>query len=74
VEKLLLKVEEVAELTSLGRSKIYELVASGELRSVSIGRARRIPVAALAAWVDGAPTDGSDEASFAAGPAELASA
>lgn len=51
-ERLLLRVEEAAELCGLGRSKVYELVASGELESVQIGKARRIPRAALEAFVE----------------------
>jgi excisionase family DNA binding protein len=31
---------------------LYELLARGELRSVSVGRCRRIPVAELSAFVD----------------------
>jgi excisionase family DNA binding protein len=48
---LLVRVEEAARFLSLGRSKIYELLASGELPSVTIGTARRIPLTALQTWV-----------------------
>ncbi|MGE5764441.1 MAG: helix-turn-helix domain-containing protein [Mycobacterium leprae] len=34
--------DEVAEIVGISRSKIYMLLASGELRSVAIGRSRRI--------------------------------
>lgn len=51
VEKLLLKPEEAAELLSIGRSKIYELIGTGELASVRIGTSRRIPADALAEFV-----------------------
>lgn len=50
--RLLLRIDEAARLLGLGRSKAYELVASGELPAVRIGRARRIPVAGLQAWVE----------------------
>lgn len=33
-EKLLLRPEEVAELLSIGRSKVYELIGTGQLASV----------------------------------------
>ena len=46
-KKLLLKVEDVCERLSLGRSKVYEMMASGELRSVQVGRSRRVPAPAL---------------------------
>lgn len=52
----LLKIPEVAERLQLSRTTIYELLLSGRLRSVKIGRARRIPEAALDAWVQGQGT------------------
>ena len=51
MEKLLYKVPEAAEISSLGRSKLYELIASGELESIKVGRARLIPADALQAFV-----------------------
>ena len=47
----LLKVAQVQERTQLSRSLIYELIASGELPSVAIGRTRRIPENRLEQWV-----------------------
>ena len=47
----LLKIEEVAERLSLGRTKTYDLVISGELPSVRIGRSRRVPVDALEEFI-----------------------
>ena len=38
----LLKVQEAAERLSLGKSKVWELIARGELDSVKIDGARRI--------------------------------
>lgn len=43
----LLTVTEAAEILKLGRTLVYELVLRGELKSIKIGRARRIPVSAL---------------------------
>ena len=40
-------VPEVMELTRLGRWKVYALIRSGDLRSVKIGRDRRIPAHAI---------------------------
>lgn len=51
-EKLLLRVSETQKLLSLSRSTIYAMVASGELPSVRIGRAVRVPVDALKQWVE----------------------
>ena len=52
MDPLLVRVEEAARLLGLGRSKVYELVGSGELRSVAIGRSRRIPASAIREWLD----------------------
>lgn len=47
MEKLMLTAEEAAESLGVGRSTIYDLMRLGQLSSVKIGRARRIPVSAL---------------------------
>lgn len=52
IEPLLVRVEEAAHILSLSRSTIYEMMDAGELPSVRRGTARRIPVAALRAWVE----------------------
>jgi excisionase family DNA binding protein len=49
--KVLLTVEEVADRLSLGRSKVYELIASGAIQSVTIGRSRRVAATAVEAFV-----------------------
>jgi excisionase family DNA binding protein len=48
----LLTIEDCMERTRLGRRTIHKLIASGELESILIGRARRIPEDALAAWIN----------------------
>ncbi|MDQ1490828.1 MAG: hypothetical protein QOJ23_3342 [Actinomycetota bacterium] len=58
---LLLSVEEVARALRLGRSKTYELIASGELETVHIGRSVRVPVDAIERFVDGLRRPGVDE-------------
>ncbi|KJE21497.1 DNA-binding protein, excisionase family [Frankia torreyi] len=49
--KLLLTPTEAAELLGVSRSTIYELMNSGDIESVRIGRSRRIPSAALVTFV-----------------------
>ena len=44
MDKSLLTVEEAAKRLAIGRTKAYELVASGELQSVTIGQCRTVPV------------------------------
>lgn len=48
---LLLSPERAAERLELGRTKIFELMAAGELESVLIGRSRRIPADAVESYV-----------------------
>ena len=45
--KLLLTPNEAAQQLAVSRTKIYELMAAGTLRSIHIGRLRRVPVDAL---------------------------
>ena len=50
-QKLLLRVEDVKELTGFSRSFIYELISRGELRAIHIGRTMRITKDDLLAWI-----------------------
>lgn len=50
--KLLYDVPEAVALTSIGRSRIYELLRSGELESVKCGKRRLIPAEALERFVE----------------------
>jgi excisionase family DNA binding protein len=52
VDRLLLRPAEAAEAIGIGRSKIYELLASGELPSIRIGGSVRVPVDALRVWIE----------------------
>jgi excisionase family DNA binding protein len=52
VGPLLLTVPQVAEALQVNRNKVWALVGSGELPSVRIGRSVRVPVTALAEWVE----------------------
>ena len=47
----LLKAAEVGERLGLGRSKTYELMAEGQIPTVRIGRAVRVPEGGLEAWI-----------------------
>ena len=49
--QLLLTVPEAAEALAISRSKLYELIAAGLVRSVRIDGSRRIPVEALETYV-----------------------
>ena len=61
MDKKLLTVSEAADMLGLGRSKAYQLVMQGELRSIQIGRARRVPVAALDEFIQRMTNEGVGE-------------
>ncbi len=48
---LLLTPVEAAKRLSLARSTLYQLVLTGEIESVKIGRCRRIPLDALTDFI-----------------------
>ena len=52
MEKLLLTPEDAADLLSIGRSKLYELIGDGRLASVRIDASRRVPMSALVEFVE----------------------
>lgn len=47
VPAVLYRVDEAAEALRLSRSSIYELIRSGQLRTIKRGSRRLVPVAAL---------------------------
>lgn len=49
--QLLLKPEQASAQLGIGRAKMFELIASGTIESVKIGRCRRVPAEALEAYV-----------------------
>jgi len=55
VDKLLLTPTEAAETLGVGRSTLYQLLASGRLRSVRIGTCRRISRDAIHEFLAGLP-------------------
>jgi excisionase family DNA binding protein len=52
VEKLLLTVQDVAEMLSISRAKLYELLGGGVIESVKLEGSRRIPREALDEYVE----------------------
>lgn len=53
--KLLYRVEEAAELLGLGRSKTYELISRGEIGSVRVDGAIRVPQTAIEDFIYALP-------------------
>jgi excisionase family DNA binding protein len=51
--RILLRVQEAADLLGLSRAMLYQMLAAGnQIPVVRIGRAVRIPLAGLQAWAD----------------------
>lgn len=57
-DRLLLSVVEAARRLGIGRTLMYDLMGSGEIPSVRVGRLRRIPVRALDEYVAALETGG----------------
>lgn len=53
--QLLHTPEQAAAVLSVSRTRVYELLAAGQLQSVKLGRSRRIPDLALREFVDALP-------------------
>lgn len=51
-ESLVLTVEETADLLKVGRTTVYDLLRSGQLNSIMIGRLRRVRHTELIAYLD----------------------
>ena len=49
----LLTVPEAMAALRVSRYTLYNLIRTGDLESITIGRSRRIPVDAITAYVDG---------------------
>ena len=51
MDRLLFNPMEVAEQLRIGRSKAYELIASGQIPSIKVGASVRVPADALRRWI-----------------------
>ena len=60
MDRLLLRPAEAAEAIGIGRSKVYELLASGDLPSIRIGGVIRVPVTSLHAWIERQLAEGGE--------------
>ncbi len=47
MEPIAVRILEAVRLTGIGRSKLYELIASGDIETVKIGSCTLIPMASL---------------------------
>ena len=53
MEKLLLTVREAADVVSVSRLRVYELIYAEQLDSVKIGRSPRVSLASVPRLADG---------------------
>ncbi|MEU4713145.1 helix-turn-helix domain-containing protein [Micromonospora purpureochromogenes] len=51
-KRLVLTIEEAAQQLGIGRTTMYALIKNGDIRTVTIGRLRRIPASCLAEYVN----------------------
>lgn len=51
IEPISVRVPEAARMTGISRSKIYELIASGEIEAAKVGRATVVLVASLKSFL-----------------------
>jgi excisionase family DNA binding protein len=49
--KVLLTIDEAAQALSIGRTLLYELLMRKQIASIKVGRVRRVPLAAIDAYV-----------------------
>ncbi|WP_228242064.1 helix-turn-helix domain-containing protein [Porphyrobacter sp. GA68] len=47
VEPICVRINEAARMIGIGRTKLYELISTGELETVKIGKATRVTTASL---------------------------
>ena len=50
-DRVLLRPEEGAEAAGVSRSFFFKLLADGSIRSIKVGRLRRIPLSEIERWV-----------------------
>ena len=53
VEPICVRVNDAARMIGVGRTKLYELISSGKLETVKIGKATRVTTASLYELVRG---------------------
>jgi excisionase family DNA binding protein len=53
----LLSIKQACRILGLSRTSLYALMASGQLRSVTVGRRRFVPREAIEEFIAGLPTE-----------------
>lgn len=52
---LTVRVREACRLTGIGRSKLYELIAAGEIEVIKVGTITLVPVSSLTSFLQRKP-------------------
>ena len=47
IEPICVRINDAARMIGIGRTKLYELISSGELETIKIGKATRVTTASL---------------------------
>lgn len=56
-EPLAVRIPDAVRMTGIGRSKLYELIASGDLETIKVGRCTLVTVDAIKAFLAKARAD-----------------
>jgi excisionase family DNA binding protein len=59
LDRELLTPRQVAQVLELSRSRVYQLLGAGDIRSVKVGASRRIPRTCLTEYIDTLIADAS---------------
>ncbi|MFD0519020.1 helix-turn-helix domain-containing protein [Paractinoplanes durhamensis] len=59
IEAMVLTVEETADVLKVGRTTVYDLIKSGRLDSIMIGRLRRVRYSDVMAFLDNTHVSGA---------------
>lgn len=51
VEPLAVRIPQAAHMLGIGKSKLYEFIATGEIETIKVGRSTLIPTESLRAFV-----------------------
>lgn len=51
MERLAYRIPEAAETLGISRSKVYQLIDSGDLPVIHVGHCMRVPAEALREWI-----------------------
>lgn len=51
-EPITVRISEACRMTGIGRSKLYELIAEGEIETIKVGAMTLVPVDGLRAFIE----------------------